>query len=55
MDENTLAAFEKAGLSYQAILDDNDAYTGLKAVGGLITTGPTGPNVNDVTVLLIKR
>ena len=25
----------------------------LKACGGLIVTGPTGTNVNDITVLLV--
>lgn len=55
VDENTLSKLEKAGISYEAVLDDNDAYNGLKAVDGLIMTGPTGTNVNDVTVLLINR
>ncbi|MBO4383703.1 MAG: glycerate kinase [Clostridia bacterium] len=39
----------------QAELDNNNAYIALKKTGGLITTGPTGTNVNDVSVLLIKR
>jgi hydroxypyruvate reductase len=55
VDENTLSKLEKAGISYEAVLDNNDAYNGLKAVDGLIMTGPTGTNVNDVTVLLINR
>ncbi len=54
-DHQTLARFAQAGLSHQALLDDNDAYHALKAVDGLIMTGPTGTNVNDVTVLLIRR
>ena len=28
---------------------------GLQQVDGLIMTGPTGTNVNDVSILLIKR
>lgn len=36
-------------------LSQNDAYHALKAVDGLIVTGPTGTNVNDVAVLLIRR
>ena len=40
--------------SYQ-ILQDNNAYVALEEAGGLIKTGPTGTNVNDVAVLLIKR
>ena len=35
-------------------LNDNDAYHALGAVGGLIKTGATGTNVNDVTVLLLR-
>ena len=35
------------------MLADNDAYHALEAVGGLIVTGPTGTNVNDVAVALL--
>ena len=34
-------------------LQNNDAYHALQAVDGLIITGATGTNVNDVTVVLI--
>jgi glycerate-2-kinase len=34
-------------------LNRNDAYTFFKAVGGLLTTGPTGTNVCDVRVALV--
>lgn len=44
-----------AGLSVHQVLADNDAYHALKAVDGLLVTGPTGTNVNDVSVVLIKR
>jgi hydroxypyruvate reductase len=36
------------------VLADNDAYTALGKADGLIKTGPTGTNVNDVAVVLIK-
>lgn len=36
------------------ILQENDAYHALQKVGGLIFTGPTGTNVNDIAVALIK-
>jgi hydroxypyruvate reductase len=42
------------GMDIGEILKDNDSYHGLKAVNGLIITGPTGTNVNDVTVLLCR-
>ena len=48
----TLAA---QGISIPQVLQNNDAYNALKKCDGLIMTGPTGTNVNDVSVLLIKR
>jgi len=42
------------GIRIDDILADNDAYRALQAVDGLIMTGPTGTNVNDVAVLLIR-
>ena len=35
-------------------LNNNDAYNALKLSDGLIFTGPTGTNVNDVSILLIR-
>lgn len=37
------------------VLEENDAYHALEKTGGLIVTGATGTNVNDVAVLLIRR
>ncbi|MGN1367568.1 MAG: glycerate kinase, partial [Aristaeellaceae bacterium] len=42
------------GLSIDAALANNDAYPLLKALDALIMTGPTGTNVNDVSVLLLR-
>lgn len=42
------------GLSLDAALTNNDAYPLLKAMDALIITGPTGTNVNDVSVVLIR-
>lgn len=55
VDGDTLVELTAKGLDLSAILKDNDAYNGLKAVGGLIITGPTGTNVNDVSVALLRR
>ena len=52
-DGDTLAALAARGLEVHAVLADNDAYHALQAVDGLIMTGPTGTNVNDVAVALI--
>ena len=53
VDGGTLDAFGKLGIDVDAVLADNDAYHALNAVEGLIVTGPTGTNVNDVAVALV--
>jgi len=53
VDGETVADLEKAGVDYDAMLDNNDSYHALKAIGGLVITGPTGTNVNDVAIGLI--
>jgi len=53
VDADTLADLEKAGMDYNFMLRNNDSYHALQAVGGLVITGPTGTNVNDVTVALL--
>ena len=55
VDETTAEKLAEQGLDIRAILADNDAYNGLKAADGLIITGATGTNVNDLSVVLIKR
>lgn len=54
-DENTKELLEKEGFDIYETLRQNNAYPALKKAGGLIITGATGTNVNDVSVLLIKR
>jgi len=53
-DGKTVANLKKQGIDIDKILADNDAYHALKAIDGLIITGPTGTNVNDVTVILCR-
>ncbi|MBR0081826.1 MAG: glycerate kinase [Clostridia bacterium] len=53
VDGDTLAKLCAAGIDPDESLASNDAYHALQAVGGLIFTGPTGTNVNDVTVALL--
>ncbi|MCI6376502.1 MAG: glycerate kinase [Clostridiales bacterium] len=55
VDGDTLRKLAEAGYDLHKVLADNDAYHALKAVDGLIVTGPTGTNVNDLSVVLIKR
>ena len=54
-DGETMAALHAKGIDVTAVLADNDAYHALKECNGLIITGPTGTNVNDLTVLLLRR
>ncbi|MEH2956458.1 glycerate kinase [Candidatus Merdisoma sp. JLR.KK006] len=55
VDQDTFRKLEQAGISISDILCDNNAYSALQCADGLIMTGPTGTNVNDVSVLLIRR
>ena len=55
VDGATQAALAAQGVRISDVLADNDAYHALARVDGLIITGPTGTNVNDLTVLLIDR
>ncbi len=54
VDGTTAAQLEAQGLSVHGVLEDNDAYTALSKVEGLIFTGPTGTNVNDLAVGLLR-
>jgi hydroxypyruvate reductase len=53
VDSDTAKELQKMDISISDVLEQNDAYNALKAVDGLIITGPTGTNVNDVAVVLI--
>lgn len=53
-DGETAARLKAQGLEIYDVLSRNDAYNALKAADGLIITGGTGTNVNDVAVVLIK-
>lgn len=54
-DNNTKRILEEKGVNIYEYLRRNDAYNALKKCDGLIFTGATGTNVNDVAVMLIKR
>lgn len=54
VDGKTLSALEATGRKLHQVLQDNDAYHALEAVDGLLVTGPTGTNVNDLAVVLIQ-
>lgn len=54
VDGTTMADLRAKGLDVFEVLRQNDAYHALQAVDGLIVTGPTGTNVNDVAVALLE-
>lgn len=54
VDTDTLTELMDKGINIDVILANNDAYNALKETGGLIFTGATGTNVNDVAVVLIR-
>lgn len=51
-DGDTLRVGASLGLDLQEFLKNNDAYSYFERVGGLIKTGPSGTNVNDLVLLL---
>lgn len=53
VDGTTVPRLTELGISVDAVLRDNDSYHALEKTGGLIVTGPTGTNVNDLAVLLL--
>ena len=55
VDYTTAAELKKQGIEIFEVLKQNDAYHALEKVGGLVITGPTGTNVNDVAVALLKE
>lgn len=55
VDGDTARTLQEQGVDLFSVLKDNDAYHGLEKSGGLIKTGGTGTNVNDVAAVLIRR
>ncbi len=52
-DGATPGRMRDAGIDPHAALRDNDAFSAFRAVDQLLTTGPTGTNVNDFRVFLV--
>ena len=52
VDPSTLERSQRAGLDWEAMLVDNDAYNFFAPLGDLILWGPTGTNVGDLHVYL---
>jgi len=54
VDYTTAAELKSHGIEIYDVLHNNDAFHALQKVGGLVITGPTGTNVNDVAVALLR-
>lgn len=54
IDGDTVARMVSAGINPYQALTNNDAYHALAASGDLLKTGPTGTNVNDLVLVLMK-
>lgn len=55
VDGDTYHVLQDKGICIDEVLANNDAYNALRQCNGLIVTGPTGTNVNDVSVILINN
>ena len=54
VDGKTVDELDAMGISCEEVLKNNDSYHALEKVDGLIRTGATGTNVNDIAVILCK-
>ena len=54
VDYTTAEEQKKQNVDIFEVLKQNDAFHALEKVGGLVITGPTGTNVNDVAVALLR-
>ncbi|MEM2910995.1 MAG: glycerate kinase [Candidatus Bathyarchaeia archaeon] len=53
VDSKTLTRAEKKGLNADAYLAENNSYNFFSKLEDLIFTGPTGTNVNDISVIVV--
>ena len=54
VDGGTAEAMRQRGVDPAQALRDNDSYRALSAADALLITGPTGTNVNDVSLVLLR-
>jgi glycerate 2-kinase len=54
VDGSTTAKARNKGLSPEEYLRNNDSYTFFHKSGGLFATGPTGTNVMDMQIIVIR-
>jgi len=54
VDGTTVSRAKKLGLDPSYFLRNNDSNTFFRKVGGLLVTGPTGTNVNDIMIAVAR-
>jgi len=54
VDSNSISKLKEKNIIIDDVLYNNDSYSSLKMIDALVFTGPTGTNVNDLTVALIN-
>lgn len=54
VDADSFDQLKSLGTPVEKVLAENNAYVALERIGGLIKTGPTGTNVNDLAVVLLR-
>ncbi len=54
VDGESVVRMKSAGIEPESYLNNNDSYSALAASNDLIITGPTGTNVNDVSIILCR-
>lgn len=55
VDGKTAETLNGKNINITEVLKNNDSYNALKECDGLIITGPTGTNVNDLSVALVLK
>ncbi|MDD3212553.1 MAG: glycerate kinase [Eubacteriales bacterium] len=55
VDHRSAGRLRTANVDILSALDNNDSYNALRACHGLLMTGPTGTNVNDIAAVMIRR
>jgi glycerate-2-kinase len=54
VDGESLNRALELGLNPDEFLDGNDSFSFFESMNDLIITGPTGTNVNDLSVILVR-
>ena len=56
VDQSTVGRARAKGLNVEEYLDRNDSYNFFSNLGdGLLITGPTGTNVADISLMIVKQ